>query len=150
MIRLTAPSKDSRIRFGDFSIHWDSKKQQLQLHHFETQQLLWSTKPEQGWICASRKEDSFAESRGYFFLSQQAGESTTVQTVDTMEYISSENHVVLSGHLGGVAQCEYRMVFSAVDDKQIQIHIELVDSSTFNLIQLSFSTATDNQIFGFG
>ena len=150
MIQLTPPSNDSPVRFGDFELHWDEGKQQLLLHHFQTKQLLWRTIPRQGWICASRKEDVFDESRGYFFLKQRSLGCTSAQTVDSIEYGDSQDQVVLSGHLPGSSRCQYRMVFSAMDDKQIQLRIELDESSNFNHIQLRCATAPDNQIFGFG
>ena len=100
-------------------------------------------------MCISQK-DVFDESRGYFFLEQRSLGATTAQTVDSIEYGDSQDEVMLSGHLPGSSRCQYQMVFSAKDDKQIQFRVELDGSSTFNHIQLLFSTTPENQIFGFG
>ena len=147
MISLVSCPNDIHLNLEDFQVVWNAGTKSLQITTKDGK-VLWSTVPGQGFITASTVKGNITETRGYFFSKEKVVDRTSSQSIDTIEAI--DNKVRITGSLGGGHPCRYRVTIKPRGDRLLKMIVTLQSEHTYNHTTLSFATAKDNQIFGFG
>lgn len=149
--QLDASAVTTSIRYttSHFLIKWNNQNKQLSIAALsDSARIIWSSIPGKGFVGASQGTETITEEAGSFIVRDFKSNRSQTQSLQSVTQVN--NDIKISGILSGTTtSVYYTMLISEKDAKQIQLSINVSDTS-YDRLYLTYESESQEQFFGLG